>query len=206
MNPSDCTIIHDVLQTCLDGDPYPLPDAIRAHVDHCRVCRERLRAAELVLACPAPTVTVSPLLTAQIVAAVRRDTMRRRRMRWLAWSGAAGVAVAAGIAVMVTVRPADESAVVRVEPAPASVIEPLHLDQVGEAVVAFSKRTAASAADQGRLLLPEVPIPATLPALEGTSRPLAEARTGLAQGFEPVATSARRALNLVWRDLGTATP
>ncbi len=69
----------------------------------------------------------------------------------------------------------------------------------GEAVAALSRRTAADAVEAGRQLIPTVPAPWP-PALQPPLI-LDGAGAGLADGFEPVATSARRAAQLFWREL-----
>ena len=51
-------------------------------------------------------------------------------------------------------------------------------------------------------MLPDVAVAApTWPDLEPAAAPLADARQGLAEGFEPLTTSARRAARLFLRDL-----
>jgi hypothetical protein len=72
--------------------------------------------------------------------------------------------------------------------------------EAGEAVAALTRRAAVDAVDAGRQLVPAVPPPQWLATLEPT-RSFDEAGIGLADGFEPVATSARRAARLFWREL-----
>jgi hypothetical protein len=69
-----------------------------------------------------------------------------------------------------------------------------------EAVAALTRRAAADAIGAGKQLVPTIPAPALPPAPEPV-RPIEDAGVALADGFEPVATSARRAARLVWRDL-----
>src|SRR5207244_1019716 len=74
--------------------------------------------------------------------------------------------------------------------------------EAGGALAALTRRTAEEAAGRGRLLLPDVAVPDPWPAV--AALPLGGARQGLAEGLEPVTTSARRAVSLFLRDLPLA--
>src|SRR5436190_12650616 len=93
--PPDCRNALDRLQTFLDGDPAPLSDVVRAHLNACATCRDRFRAAEGLRNAVVTATTISPLLTERWVAAVRRDAARRRHVRRFGWATAGGIAVAA---------------------------------------------------------------------------------------------------------------
>ena len=72
--------------------------------------------------------------------------------------------------------------------------------EAGEAFAAITQRAAADAANAGRQIIPTVPAPPWPPTLEPAAS-MDGAGTALADGFEPVATSARRAARLFWREL-----
>jgi hypothetical protein len=77
------------------------------------------------------------------------------------------------------------------------------LAEAGSALAGLTRRAAAETVGRGRVLFPpvELPPPALDVTLDPAVRPLGDARAGLAEGLEPVATSARRAVNLFWREL-----
>jgi hypothetical protein len=95
--------------------------------------------------------------------------------------------------------PAPSPELVRETPAPAPNLRQ-DVTEAGEAVAALTRRTAADAVGAGRQLIPAVP-PPPWPTLEADARPFEGAGAALADGFEPVATSARRAARLFWREL-----
>jgi hypothetical protein len=81
------------------------------------------------------------------------------------------------------------------------------VEQAGYAVAAMTKRAADETLDQSRffmqvalptrrMLTEEEPIVLREPPLE----PLRAVQHGVSDGFEPVTTSARRAVNLFWRE------
>jgi hypothetical protein len=77
--------------------------------------------------------------------------------------------------------------------------------EAGSALAGLTRRAAAETVDNGRVLVPPVEVPLVLDIrLEPAARPLDVARQGLSEGFEPVATSARRAVNMFWQDLPPA--
>ena len=80
--------------------------------------------------------------------------------------------------------------------------------EAGSALVALVERTADEAVEQGRVLFPTTLPPqatfdsGTLP-FDPPVRSLREAGQGLSAGLEPVATSARRAMDLFLREVPT---
>ncbi len=213
--PPGCAAALDLLQRQLDGDgPDPTPE-VEAHLHECASCRGRFLAArdlQIALALAAP-VQPTPLQTDRILLAVQRDWHRQRRRRWLR---AGALAAAAVLAVWLAwprpqvptpAPPAPQSPDI-VQQAPAPEPPPLRqsVTAAGEAMVALTRRAAQTAVGEGRLVLPPVAVPPDLTAaakdaLDPAARPLGDAGQALANGFEPVATSARRAVTLFWRDL-----
>jgi hypothetical protein len=209
--PAACAAALAFLQRRLDGDPAVPPPAVATHLAECADCRERFRAATALEAALARLDRPGPpaLLTERLVSRVRAHARRRRRWFWTA-----GATLAASVALAVWLaRPGpvpapppdapDMPAVVH----DASPTAPPTLRQgfteAGEAVVSLTRRTAREAVGVGRQLVPDVPLPPAPwpPTVETAALPLDDARQALADGFEPVATSARRAARLFLRDL-----
>jgi hypothetical protein len=200
----ECGPAIDLLQRRLDGDAVILPVDVTVHVASCQTCRERFAAASVLAATPVPPVPSE--LTERIVAKVLSEGRRRRLLRW----PVAVAAVAAAVALAVWLG--WPSPTPPVQPGPELVHEPsapapnLRQDfaEAGEAVASLTRRTAADAVDAGKHLIPAVPVP-PWPDLEPAGRPFEDSGQALADGFEPVATSAKRAARLFWRDLSLAT-
>ena len=202
--PPDCAAALAHLQRQLDGDAPDLPPAVEDHLDACPDCRERFQLApDLLAAIPRlDSARPSPLFTERLVVALQRDEQDRQRSRRRQLAGA--LAAAALLAVWLNwPRPAAPvPAVVQDTPRPASVAWRRSVAEAGEAVVALTQRAAREAVGDGRIVLPEMPVAASpWPDLEPAAAPLADARQGLAEGFEPLTTSARRAARLFLRDL-----
>jgi hypothetical protein len=74
-------------------------------------------------------------------------------------------------------------------------------------VLALARRTADGAVQPTRLLVPNASEAPSMqsepwqPAVEPAAQSLAEVGHGAAASFEPVASSAKRAVNLFWREL-----
>jgi hypothetical protein len=70
--------------------------------------------------------------------------------------------------------------------------------------VALAQRAAREAVGEVDITLPEVPVSAQpWQALELATAPLADARQGLTEGFEPMVSSARRAMRLFLREVSS---
>jgi hypothetical protein len=199
----ECAAALDVLQRRLDGEIVAAPPAVAAHVAACADCRGRFAAiGPLLAALDGSEPQMRPLLTQQIVAGVLADIRRRRQVRRLSFA-AAGLAAGVAFTLWLARPPAPITPtpllpeVVQRTPVPNLKQE---FTEAGEAVAALTRRAAVDAVDAGRQLVPAVPQPQWLASLE-PARSFDEAGTGLADGFEPVATSARRAARLFWREL-----
>jgi hypothetical protein len=197
-----CAAALDLLHLRLDGETVAMPPGVAAHIVGCADCQGRFAAVgPLVVALARTDLPVAPLFTERLVTGAMADVRRRRRAR--RWSFAVGLAAGLMAALWFTRPPA---AIAPPAPVPEIVRSaPPDLRQdfadAGEAVAALSRRTAADAVDAGRQLIPTVPAPWP-PTLE-PSRTFDGTGTGLADGFEPVTTSARRAALLFWRELPT---
>jgi predicted anti-sigma-YlaC factor YlaD len=214
--PDPCAAADEALQRFLDGAPEPDSPALQRHWRDCRDCRERFAAArrlrEGLVRRPAPPEP-SALLTERIVVAVVRDGQKRDRRRWLA---GAAVAAAVVLAIGVTwprrppgVEVADNQPLAKQSLKPHDLPIPslrAGLTEAGTAVVGLTRRTVDETVGSSVLIrsVPLTPLPDPsdwAEAFQPAAQSLGAARQGLAEGLEPVTTSARRAARLLWRDL-----
>jgi hypothetical protein len=218
-----CRQFEDLLNERLDGREVGDPAALAEHVRTCTDCRGLEAASRrLQQGLHRPPPQPSPDLAARIVARVAAD--RRRRGRRVRYRWRVTVALAACLVLALGLRtdwfglrglvrgPAPANQVTRQqepsdkrqEPAEAETLR----DSVAEAsraVAALTRETTTETVNQTRSLLPEVAPPALPPVdlaqLEPTTRPWREAGEGVTMALEPVANSARRAVNLFLREL-----
>jgi hypothetical protein len=132
-------------------------------------------------------------LTEQIVTAVRRDVRRRLIGRWAATGAALAAAIV--LAIWLSGRPLKtEKSGKEMASVPSLRAE---LVGAGDAVAALTKRTASETLGESRLLVPKVEVPKFVTASWSlATAPLDPTGKGIAEGLQPVATSARRAVNL----------
>jgi hypothetical protein len=200
-----CEPALQALQRRLDGESFRFTPDVQAHLEICPDCRERFRLARSLIAVYPPRYDAaepSSVWTERLVGAVITDGRRRRIKRLgVAWALAAGVLAAVWLA-----RPVPETS--SDGPLPVVARTPNlreDLAEAGSALAALTRRAAAETVDHGRVLVPPVEVPPGLDIrLEPAARPLDLARQGLSEGFEPVATSARRAVSMFWQDLPPA--
>jgi hypothetical protein len=218
----NCREFLDLLQWRLDGEVLgPGPES-EEHLRVCPSCAERHEAARRLweaLRLMTPTVPPPGLGPRVALLAVRR--IRRQR---LARRATIAVALAAGILLAAAVRffaAPNRLAVENLElakrsapttvgppsPKPESASPALRdaVAEAGEAVARLTSRTADEAVGQTRLFLPVVPGPSLgdleLPSPGVPARPLRQAGENVTAGLQPVADSARRAIELFIRDL-----
>jgi hypothetical protein len=129
-------------------------------------------------------------LTKRIIRAVERDRHQTRLRHW----AAVGTALAAALVLAVWLS----NAAHRTATAPS-----LRRDAVeaGEAVASFSKRALSETVGESRLLVPQIEIPKIVnSSLALATTPIENASRSMADGLQPVANSARRALNLFFNE------
>jgi hypothetical protein len=227
--PPACEPTVERLQAVLDGELSA--DALETdpHPADCPVCRDRIRAARLlltVLAEPAEPCCVPAGLTGTILAGVRAD--RRRVARQRVAFAVGGLAVAAAVVVAVWwfggPRPVDQtgqSDFVREQPQapthePAPVPRPIRInDEIAKAGGALreSSRTITEPATSGPRVfasftnaLTRLPVNPVVTDLEPARRSLAEIPVAAQAGLEPVTESAQKALNRLLKDVGSVSP
>jgi hypothetical protein len=215
----NCLQCQQLLHDRLDGLP-PTDAEMNRHLAACPRCRGEHKAAGRLeeglrlLTPPAPPAR----LTERLVRAVRTDQARRRRLRRFV---RLGLAVAATLLLVLTMadhrrlprapfQPPPREEPVAKQPQPPSLRE--SVAEAGTAVVDLAGRTADQTVGQSRLLLPVVMAPPLetptdpLAPMETPMRSLREAGQTVSSGLEPVADSARRAFDMVLREIPTVGP
>lgn len=212
-----CADIEELVQQRLDGASAPLVD--ESHLSQCAGCRElwsacgRLEAGLQQFTPP----EVPPGLGDRVVFQFLLEQRQARRRTVIGVTALA----ASMLLVAFLLRPwADHGKPAPVEnPPPIAKVEtpeppstPGSVEEsVGEAsaaIVALVGKTAGETVGPSRLLMPDALALASNPMTDTWSdtlvppaEPLREAGRGVSAGLEPVASSARRAVNLFWRDL-----
>jgi len=200
-----CEPALQALQRRLDGESTPLTPDVQAHLEICVDCREQFRLAHSLLVVFPPRYDAtepSGVWTERLVGAIITDGRRRRIKRLgVAWAMAATVLAAVWLAPpMGSISPQGSLPVVSNDTRAAAFRA--DFAEAGSALAGLTRRAAAETVGQGRVLVPPVEVPLVLDIrLQPATRPLDHARQGLSEGFEPVATSARRAVSLFWQDL-----
>jgi hypothetical protein len=83
------------------------------------------------------------------------------------------------------------------------------VEEAGEAMVHLTRRTADETMGQSRLLLPDLKqsfAASGQPTTSSEAQPLRDVQQGVSSGLEPVASSARRAVALFFREPPTEVP
>lgn len=197
-NQTNCREALDWLQRWLDGAGTAMPASVAEHARDCADCRERIQAANQLLAALGARSArrmPTPLMTERIIRAVERDRRQLRLRRW----AAVGTALAAAIVLAVWLSNAAQ----RTATAPS-----LRRDAVdaGQAVASFSKRAVSETVGESRLLVPQIEIPKIVnSSLALAAAPIENAGRSMADGLEPVANSARRAVNLFFSESAPPT-
>ena len=226
--PPQCRAAVDAIQRTLDGAPEP--PGLVAHALSCAACRERVRAARVllsVLSAPAEPVAVPAGFADRVLAsrqAERRAPTRGRAHRAAAWLALAA-AVLVGVWSLAGLTPTEEvvAVVPRVAPAPEPAPEPAPAPRpihVGDAIastgqairdvpnpladsVAAAPRLFDALADSFKMPEPADPM---AHALEPARRSLDSLPVAARSGLEPVTGTAEKAFNRFLRDVGSVKP
>jgi hypothetical protein len=213
----NCPHWQDLFQQHLDGDSPP--GTLDRHLRDCPDCRgnqaavRRLLAGLALLRPAEPPADLAGRLTARLCAEARASRIRVRRRRIGALAGLAAAAAVLLSLGLWSWRPGS-----RTGPGNEVVVAPTHREkpapplrepvaQAGQAVAALGSRTAGETVQRTTSLLPLVSGPALDPLTKGQKpvepklESLREAADGVSAGLAPVANSARRAVNLFFRDL-----
>lgn len=196
---------------------HPTPDWER-HATECASCADHLRGADRLLQAlqQQPAVSVPAGLNTRLLNAVQDDYHQRQQRVWRGWVRPVAL-LAAALLLAVGLRawfpssgekPSPLRPLVKELPTPPSDSVPLRqsMQRAGQAMASLTVRTAEEAVESTSTLLPmsgvELPVvqmPPTPPV-----EPIRLAGERVSSGLEPVTGSARRAMNLFWRDLPLA--
>ena len=217
----NCPEFHEALQQRLDGDggAAPLPE-LDAHLAACSSCRAlhaaALRLLEGLGVDRGPEVPVH--LSSRIAARVLAARAARRRQRRLLLTGAMAAALLFAVSLgyrsfrgskTLPDQQAAQVAVAKKNTAnPPSPSLNRSVEEAGQAMVALTRRATDETVGQTRLLLPLVlpdkPLgdsPTANAFLEPPAESLRDIQQGMTAVLEPVATSARRAVDLLLRQI-----
>jgi hypothetical protein len=219
----NCSEFQNWLQARLDGESSADAGDVERHQAVCSSCRDLHTAAQrLVHALKAQVHPALPGgMSDHIVSAVLGEiaTQGEAQKRW---NRRLGVTAALAASLLLAAlgyswwqsnrKPGPrnpESFANKNEKSPPAQTQPsLNIQEAGSALVALVNRTADETVSQSRVLLPQQVSAPSLPVsqdwqtnLEPGAESLREAQEGVAQGFEPVTSSARRAVNLFLREI-----
>jgi hypothetical protein len=219
--PPDCAAARARWQRVFDEAPAGEPLPPEPHAADCPDCRAWAAAARRLLdgvsrlRAPLPPPDLADRLLGRVLRDQRRRRLRRRVFAVTAMAAGLLLAVWAGVRGWEAARPAAPPVArqpvpppppppdLPTPPVPAAPSLQDGLARAGSDVLALARRTAGEAVKPTRLFVPSAPEPPEpwQPAVEPASQSFAEVRHGAVAGFEPVASSAKRAVNLFWREL-----
>jgi anti-sigma factor RsiW len=222
-----CVECQERLQRLLDGWPSEAASAAD-HLAACPECNELHRAGRRLheglrfLSASPPPSGFADRIVAHVL--TDRQARRSRRRRWLVVTALAAsllVAVSAGNywfgkrdATSPPLQPAPiADSGEKMPDTLASAPSPRdNVAGAGQAVASLSRKATDETVEQTRLFWPVASSPLSFEGLdlqtplEPSSHSLREAGQNVSSGLEPVANSARRAMNLFWRDLPPMEP
>jgi hypothetical protein len=221
----NCAESHELLQRRLDGEAVN-EAGLGEHLLFCPGCRLQHAAAHRLLGGlealepPPPPDGLSRRIVARVLAE-RRARLARRLVLPLA--AAAGLLLAVSLLARLwppAPLPTEPPTIAQRPPEPPEVDVPELLPppslrdsvtEAGSAVVRATRRTADETVKQTRALLPSLPAPgldepAALTPAPAASASLREAGQGVSAGLEPVASSARRAVDMFLREIPPVEP
>lgn len=232
--PLECRATVDRIQTALDGAGTDALDT-DPHAATCPACRERVRAARVllsVLATPAQPVAVPAGFAERVVRAAQVDRQaqtRSRVYRTTAWLALAAAVLVAAFAILYkpqepshdtpieTVKPLEVAPAPREKTPAAPEPRPLNIGnefaKAGQAVLDAPKPLADSVAVAPKVFdalsssfkLPAVADPMGA-ALDPARKSLTDLPVAAREGFEPVTDTAEKAFNRFLRDVGSVKP
>jgi hypothetical protein len=205
-----CAAAHAALQRRLDGEAFNEPEEVRLHGATCAVCRSyeeaarKLQAGLKLLEPESPPADFAQKVMAHGIAAPARPSRRF----W--WRAGAVVALAASVLLAIywiqdghgqPVQPAPETIVQRQEAPQQPQRLDASLDEAGDAVAALTRKAAPPPLD---LHWPSLQLPSDAPLqqLEPAVASIQSVGQGAVFSVSPITSSAKRAADLFWRELG----
>ncbi len=198
------------LQEHMDRNASEVTPAVAEHRETCPVCRDEWQLARLLMRRPAKPVIVPASLLVETERLVHRDRTRQRNQRWGKWAlipTAAVVLVAVFWPRQPELPSGGESLTIAVA-AVSTQAENHHTPTLDES---FSEARSAVASLSGRVVPERPEVTITLPKVEPVAEVepawdrLADAGDGLKTGVKPLTTSARRAVNMLFKATETLT-
>jgi hypothetical protein len=228
--PAACAGFVALVQRFLDGELDPAALEAHRHTATCLECRALAAAARALSSCLASgpggtdisvcaengtqtemsvplNANLPPGLADRITAAAMRDYRVRRRRRRAALTLAASVVIA-GAAYLLLPANADAPAIVQSQPpAPEAPRVADRVADAGDALAALTRHAADQTVAPARHLVPPAesvswPSAELPPVVDPAVESLAEMPDAARSGFEPMANTTRRAVNLFLRDVG----
>lgn len=211
----NCLDYQDFLQRFLDGAEAAVPPDVDRHLGACPACRELHGAAvRFHEALPLLRLTTPPTgLSDRVVGRVFAERARARRLRRQLVPALAAAVVLAVVGLAGLRRPSEsppepqrQVAVVERDRGPSLQAR---VEEVGNAVVGLTRRAAAETVDESRWLVPVLlpdtsaasDFPPTVQPLRAPTESLDEVARSVSAGFEPLTSSARRAVDLFLREI-----
>lgn len=216
--PTNCAAFEELVQRVLDRE-LPLATLDTPHSATCPECRDLASAARLLAGVSVSVTKFAPPveLADRVTDAVRGDYLTRRRWR-VAGRAVAAAALAASVLIgaALIVQPTEPLEVVEAPPRqlpnPVPVPAPRVADRfadAGSALASITRKATDQTVAPTRQLFPTPAAPFSpmpeIPGVEPAAESLASVPSAAKAGFEPLATTTRRAMNLFMRDTGLAT-
>ena len=204
--PTVCDRFANLVQAALDRD-RPLSDLDTDHVIQCEACRDLAAAARMLSANlePLSSIAVPADFIERIVPVVAAERSRERLLRRGVMAGLASLA-ATVMAVFFGIPRGQDPAVAIQEPASSALIKPPPVEhslrEAGLAFANLTKRTAQESIAPARNLLKTIDWddePTAAPQLPKESASPVET-------VAPITNTARRAIDLFIRDVGSLAP
>jgi hypothetical protein len=209
----NCLESQQLVQMLLDGESIAAArEELEQHLCACSSCREMHRTARRLQDCirylkpPMPRPGSPERIRAAILAEHRRTRRRRQAVRVFAVAASLVIAVMGGVYLSRIENPPGSTELIAPSRRKPSLQE--NVAEAGALVVSLTRRTADETLENTKLLIPSGTNDRTLGGapdignpFEMTFQSLQIVENGVAAGFEPVATSARRAVDLFVREM-----
>jgi hypothetical protein len=212
----ECAAALDSLQRRLDGDEFPERESVTLHRAQCSSCREREAAARrLVEGLRRTEMPIPPAGLADRIAEGLQAEPFRRRIRRFKFV-AACLALAASIAIAIFIADDFRSTQSRVVSSSVRKVQPDlmgksdsrplqdSLNEAGTAVASLTRKTAEETifSRLPQLTMPKVPAAVPFERFEPAVASIQDVQHGAVFGVAPITNSAKRAANMIWRELG----